>query len=272
MQKTTNTTITKIIVFIIFIILLLEFVIIISSKFIFTSNNKIIYNRIFSATEITNININTTYQDIKVEESKTNDIELTVYGNNKKEVTITKMNNSLNIKKQKYSNFSVGFRRVEDEIIIKIPKSYNKNIYINTISGDISITNFINLSMNLESISGNIDIVSGNKTTISTRSGNISIKKVNMLTSTTTSGDINIKSVNKSCRLKTTSGDIEIKNININTTSSINTVSGDIEIENIGPIYINTKTITGDVKIKKNNRFNPLELKIKTTSGNISVE
>ena len=58
----------------------------------------------------------------------------------------------------------------------------------------------------------------------------------------------------------------------MNTDSTIDTMSGDVKIENVGPIYINTKTISGNVSIKRNDRFNPLELKIKTTSGNISVK
>ena len=120
MQKSKNTTIIKVLVLIILIIFLLEFIIILSGKFIF-ANNKKVYNRVFSPQQITNININSTYQDIKVEESLTNDIELTIYGNNKKGVDITKINNNLNIKKKKYSNFSLGFRKKEDVIVIKVP-------------------------------------------------------------------------------------------------------------------------------------------------------
>ena len=70
----------------------------------------------------------------------------------------------------------------------------------------------------------------------------------------------------------TTSGDIKIVTLNIDTESEINTISGDIEIDNNEcNCYIDFSTISGDNHIKKSDRKSDLVLKVKTTSGDISV-
>ena len=68
-----------------------------------------------------------------------------------------------------------------------------------------------------------------------------------------------------------TSGDITIREVNLTKDSSIKAVSGDINIEKANDIYVDAHATSGDIKIDDNNRKAPVELKIKTTSGDIEV-
>ena len=140
-----------------------------------------------------------------------------------------------------------------------------------TTSGDINVINANNAI--LKSTSGDIKIDECSIGYISTTSGKIDIGQINEANLESTSGDIKVENIKEKCNIKTTSGKIKVNDSTINQNSGITSVSGDITIVNKDDIYYDTETVSGDVKIEKNNnRKSDIELKLKTTSGNINIK
>ena len=140
-----------------------------------------------------------------------------------------------------------------------------------TTSGDINVINANNAI--LKSTSGDIKIDECSIGYISTTSGKIDIGQINEANLESTSGDIKVENIKEKCNIKTTSGKIKVNDSTINQNSGITSVSGDITIVNKDDIYYDTETVSGDLKIEKNNnRKSDIELKLKTTSGNINIK
>lgn len=119
--------------------------------------------------------------------------------------------------------------------------------------------------------SGKIQIGEIKEAILNTTSGKIQIEKGDSITATTSSGTIDIGSIEKYCNFNTTSGSIKIQNLQLSENSKIQTTSGSVKISNAKQIYIEAYSTSGSVKIEESNRKADIELKIKTTSGSISV-
>ena len=204
--------------------------------------------------EVNNIKLNVYSTDVEIKESD-NVIRLEYYSNTEENAKIEFENGSIILDEQKYETDCIGFCNVNRKVVIYVPESYDGNYDIETTSGDIS---------------SKINML--NNTKIKTTSGDIKLNNTNNITINTTSGDIDINKINNKIDAKTTSGDIDINKLNIETNSLIQTTSGDVEIDNnMSGCYIETNSVSGDIKVSKSDRKSDLILKIKTTSGDISV-
>ena len=255
------------------LISLIGYLIITKSTVIFNFDDKteLIYEKNYLNEEINDIVIKSISSDIIFKENTDNEIKVTIYGDKSDNLKVNLENNILSIDYDIKNNFCIGICSLDDKIIINIPSSYDKEININTTSGDTKGINLINANLNINSVSGDIEISNINKSVINTTSGDVNINKTTDTTIKTVSGDIEIQSITEKLDIKTTSGDVEIDNITLIENSKIKTTSGDVEIDKINNIYIDATTTSGKVDLKNNDRKADYELKIKTTSGDISV-
>lgn len=136
-------------------------------------------------------------------------------------------------------------------------------------SGDIKIQNA--KTGRLEAVSGDIEANEIETIDAKSTSGTINLDKANKVVARTTSGNIRINTINEKCELSSVSGNITVDSCSLIENSTMQSTSGDVRISKGSNMYIDTKTTSGDVRIENNNRKAEIELKIKTTSGNITA-
>lgn len=217
---------------------------------------KLVDSKEISYNDVTSINLSLISTDIIIKKTEGEVIKVEYYSNNDRNPSIEIVDNVIKIEEDEFNSACIGFCNINRKAILYIPSQYAGAYNFVTISGDID---------------SEIDMTN-NQVIITTVSGDIKLNEVNNISTTTTSGDVNIKNIIGQINAITTSGDIKIETFNINTESSINTVSGDIEIDNNEcNCYVEFSTISGDNHIKKSDRKSDIVLKVKTTSGDISV-
>lgn len=208
-----------------------------------------------SVNEVNNIDLTLISTDIQIIESDTENVLVEYYSNQDKNPKIEFYNGTIKVDEKKTDINCVGFCNVRRKIVLHIPTSYTGEYNFVTVSGDIESQ--VNLN---------------NEVNIVTTSGDAKLLDVNGIDVTSVSGDIMIKDVSGLLSVNTTSGDVSIKSLNITESSNIKTTSGDIRIEdNAVNCYIEFSSVSGDSRINKSDRKSDLELKVKTTSGDISV-
>lgn len=263
-----------------------------SNTKLFSRGTKLIYQNEFNLEEINNINISLESEDIEFRQNnESNKIEITAYGIEGENLKEDLKEGELNLSKE--NNILCFFCfDLDEKIIVNLPNEYDKKITLKTSSGDIDLKNVNTKKSNIEmqTSSGDINVKNANEASlkstsgdinidecsigyISTTSGKIDVGQINEANLESTSGDIEVENIKEKCNIKATSGKIKVNNSTINQNSEITSASGDITIVNESDIYYNTETVSGDVKIEKNNdRKSEIELKLKTTSGNIDVK
>lgn len=257
-------------------------------KFNIQSKSTLLYEKTYQQTP-TEINLDLDWEDLNIKESNNDEIKIVIYGKDGSKASSTFENNILNINIKNKNYFCIGFCNYNDEVDLYLPKDIASTLNVNTKSGDINIGNFKNLSLNIEANSadintgnikdstitthsGDIKITESNQTNLQTNSGDIKIIKTNQANLKTDSGDIEVNHITKSTQITTSSGEVNINKFTIRENSNIKTSSGDVSIKNITDSYINTTTSSGDVKVKHNDRYQQIELKINTSSGDITVQ
>lgn len=242
----------------------------------------------FNIDEVNSIKVNATSSTIKFEESYSEKVKITMYGINGQKVEANINDSVLDIRKE--SNvFGCFFCYYNDEIIVEIPKNYDKEISIKVSSGDVSILDLEKANINVEytsgnikcgnvnnanicGMSGNIEIGNGNEMNLKATSGRIQAGECKRISAEVKSGDIKINKVTEYCRLSTTSGNIKVEECNIIENSSMKVKSGNISILSVNDVYVDANTTSGNVKVTNNNHKADIELKLEATSGNITVK
>lgn len=209
----------------------------------------------YSTEEVNYLDINSIAADIFIYQSEDNDIKVEIYGREKdrNEYQINLTEEGLKIKQGKRNHFCIGFCSLDQRIVLYLPDTYTKDMKIHSVSGDVESRKELVSNLELQTVSGEVEIESAKTLTATTTSGDIEIGKV---------GDVSLEAV---------SGDISIRDLMLTKKATIHTVSGDVEIERTNDIYITTKTISGDVKVEKNNRYADIQLSVTTTSGDIDI-
>ncbi len=248
--------------------------------------NELLFTKTYNIEDISKIKTDLKSYDIEFKAANDNNFKVEVYGNekNKDNVKININNNTLNID-QKGSSICFGFCYSDNVVVIYVPESFNKELDIHTISGDIDV--YVDtLKVNLKTTSGDIKMQNVEYASINTTSGNVKLeeaKEANINTVSgdvrvsssenidikTTSGDITILEVTKRIYLNSTSGDVTVQDFTINSDSKVHTVSGEVNINLRNEANISAETRSGDKDIKNTN--GEYKLDIKTTSGDITV-
>ena len=233
---------------------------------------ELVYENTFTE-EVNKLNIVTTNNDVKIEEKDVENIEVRIYDRKDAKPTAEVKDNTLYIdnKDEVRIGFSFGILG-NSRIEITVPKGTTYDLKVDGTSSDVD--SLIDLKeVNIDTKSGDITLKNTINTTIDTTSGDIKTGKTSKsLYVKTTSGDISADEVNGKLTLNTTSGDIKINKVNLTSNSSIKVTSGDIVIGKTNDIYIDAHAISGDIKVNTNNRKSDYELKINTTSGDITVK
>jgi len=263
--------------------------------------NDIIKNESYSLEDIENISLNLKSSDVEFFESDNNELKVIQYGNsNATEFTGTVNNKSIKIIDSRNSFMFFNFGH-NSRYEVYLPKNYSGNLVVETISGEISLNNFVlNLkAMEIKSVSGDIRLNSkftANETNVKTVSGEIIINQINSdkvalettsgdieidsiisnnLNISTVSGEVTLDSISNMVKINTTSGDVTVKNLTITDDSKISTISGEIEIgmNEDSDCRIKTDTVSGDTDIRDNNyKDGQYEFKLSTTSGDIEID
>lgn len=271
------------------------------------NTNTIVKEQSYTIDSKDQININLISSDIIIKVKDQEELEIKQYSSkNLEEKYLFKENNNesqINIEEEFNRKFILAIFTPNIRYEIIIPKKYQENIDINTISGDIEFTqqntnpiyknfklsstsgdillkeNFKTNNMTLKTVSGDIDTnnIDTKELSITSTSGDITLEKIETKNSKikTISGSIEIESITGKIKTNTVSGDVDINNLLVTNNSSITTTSGDIDIkmDKTSTCIINTKTVSGDVdSINNIGKDSNLFLELKTTSGDISID
>lgn len=172
------------------------------------------------AEKFKDINIDVNQGEIELLESKDNNIYIALKSNknmkNTDYLNLDDNTDKLDITSKKGSKIHF-LNNTGIKIEIQIPKSYNKNISIETDAGDVIANKDLNLNnLNITSNVGDVEL---NK--------NIKCKKFNIVNDT---GDINITRIDGSGSIKSDVGDIECNIEGLNQDIDITSDIGDIEL------------------------------------------
>ena len=228
--------------------------------------------------EVNKIYLNLNSTDIFIKKSENDKVVVEYYSNREKNPIISYSDNIISIDEDKYKDEYDSkcfvFCNINRKIVLYVPFDFETEFDINTKSGNIkSEVDLSNNVVSVSTMSGDVFLGNASNIDIRTVSGDVSLDSIVSSDVSTTSGDISIKNVSKMINIQTTSGDVLIDNLDIENESSIKTVSGDVVINhNKGNCYVDFKTTSGDERISRSDRKSDIVLKVRTTSGDISVD
>lgn len=215
-------------------------------------SNNLVLNKEYDI-KFDEINIDSEAADIEIKENLDSKIKVVIYGDEERTKVDTE-NKKLSIKTtQKNCNFwcfNVKIAKIE----IYLPKDYSKNINIVNNLGDIKISSFSRVNLDVKA-----------------NAGDIIVDEINSIKANVDLGDIEINKINEYLDIKNACGDVKIDSINLEKNSKIKSNLGDIKIGSTNEIYIEAKTNLGDTKINNNYRKSDIVLKINNDCGDIKV-
>ena len=215
------------------------------------NSSKIILDKTYLSN---NIEIITNNSDIDFKYSNDDNVKIVVYAEKEDELNVSEETDKIVVNLKDDTKKFFGFNNIGNKIDVYIPKTYDKDIKINSNLGDIEAVALEKSNINIDIDCGDIDIASAKSTIIKSDLGDISIGKV--------SEYINIES---DC------GDIEIDNASLIKNSTIKSDLGDVEIDRIYGVYVKAKTDVGKVKIKDNDKYSETTLSITSDVGEVSI-
>ena len=220
--------------------------------------------------DIKDLKIDTNVADIDIETGDDEKITVKLYCDECEDSKIKETEEDIQIvlkdKKKTFRLFSKGPR-----IIVKVPKTYDKNIGIKGDVADVDIAPLKDATLNLDLTTGDLDASDLNKANIKVTTGDIDIDNINDLVCKATTGDIKARSINNHLEISVVTGDIKIERVNLNESSLIKTNTGDVKIEHTNNIYIEGKTNIGKASINTNDRKSDVVLSIESNVGDIKV-
>ena len=236
---------------------------------------------------IKNLNIEANRADVLVETKEENtSIKVELYSDYVEEYEITENEEEIKVvlKDKKFSGFNMKGSRVK----IYVPTTYDKDIKVVNITGDIKIDKLSKSNLDLKLTTGDIIVKEANDIVVSLTTGDVEVGNVNKATITGTTGDIDVDNsnivkiklttgditlgdVNNSLNLTSTTGDIKIDEANLGANSSIKSGTGDVKIRETSNCYVEAKTNVGDTRINNNDRKSDNVLTITSRVGDIRV-
>lgn len=226
-----------------------------------------------SLDKIDNIDIKSSFIDVKVIEEDRDDVRIKYYGRMRSnilpELIVKNKSDSLSISLDtKANSYSVSNSNVVLEIYV--PTTYDNNYSLVTSSADVDMESIKGRNVDITTSSGDIELnnVTGEKINLTSSSGDIDLEKsIGHVEISTSSGDVDldVRNNNNEVNIITSSGDVEIEfssesNYNVIGTTS----SGDI---NKNGILNLVKDDSRNFSLKAGNGENPMN--IKTSSGDV---
>lgn len=220
--------------------------------------NTVIFEKSYDIEQINNIKVLSNAGDVKFKESSNDsEIKVVIYGQTDENVKVELQNYLLTVDNTQYKNKHVSFalKKYINEIEVYVPKSYNKEINLELDYGSIEMTDLENATV-----------------TIDENCGDINVGKVKNITLRNDYGDTDIDSVLNKLDIEMNCGDLDIEHLDLKENSTIRCDLGDVSIGSTNDIFIDTSVDLGDSKVKNNNRYAEVTLKIEMNCGDIDVE
>lgn len=214
-------------------------------------------------------------------------VKVVIYGE-EKNIDVSKKNERLSITSKMKCHF-LCYNQKRSKITVYLPKNYEGKIKIDNDYGNVSVGDFRNAEVVVESNCGDVDVIAGdtvkidndlgdihleyaNTADLEENAGKITIGEVGDITAKNDLGDIVIEKVTNSLELKDNCGDIIIDDITLTRNSNIKNDLGKVKIGFTNKIYIDASTDLGKVKINENTRQSDITLKIENSCGDIIVD
>ena len=251
------TMIVLLIIIVIGLIALLYFAISGNYKFsigVNKENKNIIYDKSYELNAINCIQVESSAGNVKFEEGTNEEVRVVVYGKNNERLEVDLDNNELKINYIQRKIF-FGINLHANDIIIYLPKNYDKDIKIDLDYGNIEILDLEQATIDIKEDCGNVNLG---------RIKNVTIKN--------NYGDIEIEEVLNKLNIKSDCGNIKINSVKLLEDSTIKSDLGDVKIGLTNEIFIDTHVDLGDIKVNNNNRQSEVTLEIKVDCGNIKVD
>lgn len=164
------------------------------------------------------------------------------------------------------------FNFINNKIDIYLPRNYDLPISITAHTGDVRFKEESNSTFDIKLSTGDIYLRNAKDSTLKVSTGDITVTETFENGSIkATTGDIKVKNATGKIDFTTSTGDITLKKINLTESSNIKATTGEVKIDKVNDIYITADSSTGDVKVKHSNRYSEVELKIKTSTGDINT-
>lgn len=235
----------------------------------FNEESRLVLEKEYDVSSFLEIKILSTYSDIHVLNHDDSSVKVLVYSANDR-VTSEIHNQILEINKRDRKYGCFGFCNRKEEVYVYLPKDFNKNMALQTVSGDVHLEDFPLSEASIKTTSGDVIVKQASKASIESISGDILITSVLEGALKTVSGDIKVHSLTKSILAHTTSGDVLIDDLTLEESGTIETVSGDVHIGNTSKVYIDAKSTSGSIEVgSQDSSF--VRLRVKTISGDILV-
>lgn len=220
-------------------------------------SNQVIFDTNYELSEVESLEILSTAGDIYLKESTDETIRVVAYGENEANLAVDFEKNQLKVDYTKYQQKKMffGFHFSSNDIVVYLPKTYEKDIQIKANYGDIEVIDLEKATVDIEEDCG--DVVLG---------------KVKNAFVKNHYGDIKIAEIGNQVLVESDCGDVKIGSVKLAEDSKITNSFGDIKIGQTNEIYIEAKTDLGDVKVNKNERHAEITLKIENDCGDIKVE
>lgn len=222
---------------------------------------------------IKNLNFGLAWENLEIQETYGNTIDVEIYSNNRKASPLIKTSGST-LYIDSTSSFAIGTRCT---VIVYIPQHKNFNeIELKASSGEITVKTLLSAQkIFITTSSGEIYSEQGlYADTIKLRASSGDIEAHNLdandFTAETSSGEILIKQYTGSTgTLTATSGEIEVNGFAAEYTS-FKTTSGEIEVKQLDCDYFDAKSTSGEIYLELINA--PLAKSSATsTSGSINI-
>lgn len=248
-----------------------------------------VYDQVFEKETIDQLEVSTSSTDVWIKHSDTSQIRVVIYDKKGTKSEVENKEETLRILMDRRNNFCLGFCFRNSKVEIYLPKEYEGKLTVTGTSADVEVETFPNIDAKIRLSSGNLEAEqfrnlegktsSGNISVermitgdLQASSGNIQVQEVDWIKAAANSGNIRITSVYKKMDVSTTSGNITCQEVKLEENSSLSASSGNIKIGYLAEdIYVQADSRSGSIKIKEQDRFAKMELKINTSSGNITV-
>ena len=214
------------------------------------------------ADNIKSINIDTINDDVTVESSDSNNIEVTYYDNKISQYKITDNDSTITIKEQDDNILKLNFNFItkKKDLIIKVPKRLVPELELSNTVGDVKLSNLNLTNVKITSNVSNIKLekLNINNLSIDNTSGNTVISNIN-----SKDGEFNVNSE---------SGNINLTNLNNFNIANIKNTTGDISLNDSSSTKFNIDSSTGNININDLNNSSVESISCKISTGNINAK
>ena len=214
------------------------------------------------ADNIKSSNIDTINDDVTVESSDSNNIEVTYYDNKISQYKITDNDSTITIKERDDNILKLNFNFItkKKDLIIKVPKRLVPELELSNTVGDVKLSNLNLTNVKITSNVGNIKLekLNINNLSIDNSAGNTVISDIN-----SENGEFNINSQ---------SGNINLTNLNNFNIANIKTSFGSTSLNDSSSNKFNIESSTGNININDLNNNSVESITCKISTGNIDAK